>query len=218
MVSIIIDPSLEGQLIAERQATGADRYDEVWDGVYIMAPQANSEHQDLVGDISAIFKITVDWPGSGRVLPGANVSDREEGWEHNYRCPDVVVFLDDTRALDCGTHWYGGPDFVVEIVSDRDKTFDKLPFYSQIGTRELLVIDRNPWTLILYRLRETELVEVGRSTLEDTNVLESEIVPLTWQLVVSDSRPAIAVVREDGTERWLIEPTDAPTDQDRSVD
>ena len=40
MVALIQDPQLEQELIAKRRETGADRYDEVWEGVYVMSPTA----------------------------------------------------------------------------------------------------------------------------------------------------------------------------------
>ena len=36
--------------------------------------------------------------GAGDVSPGVNLSDRDDGWEQNYREPDVAVFLHDTKA------------------------------------------------------------------------------------------------------------------------
>jgi hypothetical protein len=39
---VVLERSVEKRLRAERQASGADRYDEVWDGVYVMAPQSRS--------------------------------------------------------------------------------------------------------------------------------------------------------------------------------
>ena len=108
MAALITDPILERQLIAQRQASGADKFDEVWEEVYVMAPLANDEHQDLVSDLTAVLVMAVDWAGLGKVRPGVNVSDREDDWHHNYRCPDLVVFLRDTRAKNCGTHWCGG--------------------------------------------------------------------------------------------------------------
>jgi len=32
-----------------------------------------------------------------------------------------------------------------------DKTLEKLDFYAAVGTQELLVIDRHPWKLTMYR-------------------------------------------------------------------
>jgi Uma2 family endonuclease len=63
--------------------------------------------------------------------------------------PDVVVALAGGQAKDCGTHWCSGPDFVVEIRSPSEDPRDKLDFYAAVGTREVLVIDRDPWALEL---------------------------------------------------------------------
>ena len=38
MATIVLDESLGKRLQAERVASGADRYDEVWEGTYMMAP------------------------------------------------------------------------------------------------------------------------------------------------------------------------------------
>lgn len=207
MVALVTDPNLEEQLIAQRRAAGGDRYDEVWDGVYVMSPLASNEHQDLVGEITAILKLTIEWTGVGDVFPGVNVSDRRDNWEQNYRCPDVAVFLTGTQAVDRGTHWFGGPDFAVEIVSPNDRTREKLPFYEKVSTRELLIIDRDPWLLTLYRLLEGQLVEVGTSSSDDAEELASEVIPLTWRLTGGDRpEPKIQIAHSDGVQRWTISP------------
>jgi Uma2 family endonuclease len=130
------------------------------------------------------------------------VSDIEDQWEHNYRSPDVVVYLNGTTARDFGTHWVGGPDFCVEIVSRNDRSRDKLDFYAKVGTRELLVVDRFPWGLELYRLQDGVLTLVGESTLGQPNILIGEVLPLTFRLVEGDPRPKIEVVHADGVQRW----------------
>ena len=207
MVALITDPNLENQLIAQRRAAGGDRYDEVWDGVYVMSPVANNEHQFLVGELTAALKVAVEQSGMGCVFPGVNVSDRRDDWEKNYRCPDVAVFINGTRAEDRGTHWYGGPDFAVEIVSPNDRTWEKLPFYEKVGTRELLIVDRDPWVLTLLRCTKGRLEEVGRSTTETTIPLASEVVPLTWRLAAGDRRePNIDIAHSDGDWCWTISP------------
>src|SRR5204862_406563 len=102
----------------------------------------------------------------GEKYQGANVSDRRKGWDHNYRVPDMVVVLNDSRAVDCGTHFCGGPDFLIEIQSPGDDTEEKVPFYGKIGVRELLVIHRDRRTLRLLRLAGEELVLVEPSVVE----------------------------------------------------
>ena len=138
------------------------------------------------------------------MLPGANITDLEEGWTHNYRCPDVVVFLKEGRAIDRGTHFLGGPDFAVEIVSEFDRSREKLPFYARVGVRELLLVDRDPWVLELFRLQEDRLMPVGRSTLESPDVLASTVLPLSFGLVPGEARPKIALAHEDGIARWVL--------------
>lgn len=204
MAALIADSRLERDLIAERRASGADRWDEVWEGVYILMPLPDLVHQKIVQRLGTILDLVIGMPGDGDVFPGVNISDREEDWQSNYRCPDLAVFLQGTAAQDRQTHWYGGPDFAVEVISAGDRTCDKLPFYEAVGVRELLVVDREPWSLELYRLQEGRLQRVGVSTLDDPCELRSEVVPLSFRLQPGPERPTIEVRRLDGAETWLV--------------
>jgi len=207
MATLVMDSYVEEALKAERRASGADRFDEVWEGVYMMAPMPNDEHQGIVSRLGAILEEVVGWPGHGKVRPGVNVSDREEEWEHNYRCPDVVVFLQGTRARNCDTHWVGGPDFLVEVISPQDKSREKLDFYARVGTREVLLVDRDPWQLELYRLEGETFSLVGKSTVQEATsgaVLQSKAVPLSLRLVPGDPRPQIEVTHHASEKTWLI--------------
>ena len=47
MALVSIDPIELASLIRDRRESGGDRYDEVWDGVYVMSPLADNEHQQL---------------------------------------------------------------------------------------------------------------------------------------------------------------------------
>ena len=207
MVALITDPELKERLITQRQSDGTDKYDEVWEGMYVMAPLANNEHQDLVNELCTVLTIAVKWAGLGKVYPGVNVSDRKEDWQENFRCPDVAVFLNDTGAEDRGTHWYGGPDVAIEIVSPHDRARQKIPFYAKIGVLELLLIERDPLSIVLYRLQGNELCEAGRSTLEDPQALASHVIPLNWQIFLHERVPAIQVIHHDGEQHWTITQT-----------
>src|SRR5690349_19077675 len=121
MTLIVTDPRDQQRLIAQRRAMGGDRFDEVWEGDYVMAPIADNEHQGLAGRLVAAFVQLLGNDRQVHVLPGTNVTDRETDWEQNYRCPDVAVFLPGTSAQDRGSHWLGGPDFAVEILSPGDR-------------------------------------------------------------------------------------------------
>ena len=204
MAMMVLDKYVEEQLKAERAATGADRFDEVWEGVYMMAPLANNEHQDLQAGLATVLRIAIGLDDPARVQAGANVSDRDDDWKYNYRCPDVVIVFPGGAARDCGTHWHGGPDFCVEIASPGDRSRDKLAFYGGIGVRELLLIDRKPWTLELYRLDEHRLELVDRGDLHRIVTLKSDVVPVSFRLVAGSPRPRIEVTHHDGAQHWTV--------------
>ncbi|MBW3595683.1 MAG: Uma2 family endonuclease [Planctomycetes bacterium] len=203
MPAFVADPFVERRLLAERRAAGSDKYDEVWDGVYMVMPLPNNEHQELVGRINNYLFVAVEEAGLGRVFPGVNVSDRRENWEHNYREPDVAVFLNDSPAENCGTHWLGGPNLAVEVVSRHDRSREKLDFYARVGVEELLVIDREPWRLELYRLREGRLEEAGVSTVDNPQPLKTHTTPIAWRLLTAQPRPQVELTHDDGR-RWVV--------------
>ena len=192
------------RLKAERAALGLDKRDEMWEGEYVMAPMPNNDHQWIVGELQAIFRSACRKLGGAKSFPGVNVSDRDQGWTQNYREPDLAVFLSGNPAKNRGGHWEGGPDLAVEILSPGDLARDKRDFYAAVGVRELLIIDRHPWSLEVYRARDARLVLVTEATVDGAEVLTSEVLPLTFRLVAGDDRPRIEVTRADGGETWII--------------
>ena len=203
MSMVVLDPTDQEAILSQRRESGGDRYDEVWDGVYIMAPLANNEHQTLAFKLARIFDEAVGDSGLAIVQPGANVSDRGKGWERNYRCPDVVVYFKTNPAINHDTHWQGGPDFAVEVVSRFDRSRKKFDFYAKVGVRELLIVDRRPWSLELYRLNEAGRYDlVGKSTLEQPDIITSVVLPLTFRLEAGADRPRIRVIHTDGNPSW----------------
>lgn len=204
MSALIADAELKADIIAQRQAAGADRWDEVWEWVYVLMPLPNDEHQGLVAQLTTVLTLGVEWQHLGLVRPGVNVSDRIADWKDNYRCPDVVVYLNGRAAENHDTFWFGGPDFAVEVVSPNDRSREKLAFYASVGTRELLIIDRDPWSLGLFRLKDGALESVGRSTVEASTLLRSEIVPPSFRLVATDGRRQIEVRHHDERQSWTL--------------
>jgi Uma2 family endonuclease len=201
----VLEPTLVRQLIRQRQQLGTDLYDEVWEGVYVVPPPANNAHQALVADLTAILSLVIKHEGRGIVLPGANVSDRREDWEQSFRCPDVVVVLTGGKAVDCATHWLGGPDFLIEVQSPGDNTDEKIPYYGLLGVRELLIIHRDTRRLRLYRLGANGLSLVGRSDDKKRTPLMSEAVPLKFSRKSPRPGPRTVVQRTDGKPgRWTV--------------
>jgi len=108
------------EVIRDRRERGIDGHDEVWDGDYVMSPIAGYEHQDLCNEFGAVLSVLIRWAGLGRVFEGYNVGDRDVGWTTNFRVPDVAVFLNGNPSLGADSQAVGGPDFLVEILSDDD--------------------------------------------------------------------------------------------------
>ncbi len=204
MPMLIDDPRLESRLLKRRRIMGGDRYDEVWDGVYVMSPLASDEHQRLVTDFSIVFGIVIGFPGLGQVRAGVNVSDRVKDWRKNYRCPDVAVKLNGGLVRILKNHWVGGPDFAVEVVSKRDRSRQKIDFYAAIGTRELLIVDRDPWALELYGLRDGRLIPTGVSRIGTSTTLASDVLPLTFRLIEAEGVPKIEVAHPETARTWMI--------------
>ena len=139
----------------------------------------------------------VDWNDQGLTLVGANVSDHEDDWTKNYRVPDVLVFKKNTLAINKETHWLGGPDLAIEIVSKGDKTLEKLDFYASVGTEELLVVDRHPWELTMYRRTSaSEMKIASTSNLMNSNSMASTIFPLQFRL--SSMTTSLEILDETG--------------------
>jgi Uma2 family endonuclease len=204
MAIMVLDPYVEEQVLALRVGTDSDKYDEVWEGVYVVTPLPSNEHQRLVHKLCVALGEIVDAKNLGDVFSGVNLSDRNEGWDKNFREPDVAVFLRSGQAIDRGTHWQGAADFLVEIVSPGERSREKIPFYSSIGVVELLVVDREPWSLELYRHKNGQLAKVGQSTLAAPDVLESQTVGLTFQLLPGETRPQIRATHPATGRSWTF--------------
>ena len=201
---LVCDTLLSEQLIKDRQERGIDQHDEVWEGVYMMSPLANLEHQFIAFELAHAFRSGLGRDTGALILVGVNVSDRDENWKHNFRCPDVAAYLKDTAAKLHDAYTRGGPDFAVEVVSKNDMTREKLGFYGKVGVRELLIVDRDPWQLELLRLGDDKLVSVGISAVEGSETLTSEVIPFTFKLEKSEQRPVIVVGHTESGHTWRV--------------
>jgi Uma2 family endonuclease len=202
MPVMIYDESAARKFQEQHKRLGLDKWDEVWDGVLVVPPMPNTEHFVIASRLNTAFSAVIDWDRGDVAVPGGNVSDRLEGWEKNYRCPDAIVFLAGGVAKDCDTHWFGGPDFLVEIISPREDPQLKFDFYAKVKTRELLIVDRDPWAVELYQLRRGKLRLAGRSDAANPAVLASGVLPLTFQLKAGRPRPKVLVTHTATGQTW----------------
>jgi hypothetical protein len=201
MSLLIVDP-VEAQTWLDAKSAIEPRFTECWEGVTVVPPMANNPHQQLVMQLSYALSSVIDWEAGDKCLPGGNVSDYGEDWTFNYRCPDVIVYLAGNPAIDHDSHWEGGPDIALEILSRGENPEAKFEFYASIGTREVLIVDRKPWALELFRLKRGKLVSVGRSELPESSVLKSTVLPFTFQLKPGKPRPTIEMVHTTTGQVW----------------
>jgi Uma2 family endonuclease len=142
--------------------------------------------------------------GLGEVFPGANLAGTSEDWTYDYRAPDVVVILAAGAAEDRQTHFQGAADFVVEITSPGDRTYEKIPFYGRLGVRELLIVNRQSWTLELYRNQGNGLEKAGESETQRGETLSSGVLPLEFRLLPGQPRPRIEVTHRETRRQWMV--------------
>jgi Uma2 family endonuclease len=150
-------------LIERRRALGLDGHDEVWNGVYVMAPFAHSSHGALKSRL--VYAIE---PRARRAGLAAGDSFNL-GEPDNFRVPDAGYH----RELP-GTLYVPTAALVLEVLSPDDETFTKFDFYAAHGVQEMLVADPETRTVRCWHLQgrayveqpSSRLLEVPMSTLE----------------------------------------------------
>lgn len=117
-------------LIERRRASGADLFDEVWEGEYHMAPAPHPAHGQLDQQLA-------EWLGPPARRAGLVPSGPcNLGSPDDYRVPDRVLH----RRAPTAT-FVEGAALVVEIVSPHDETWAKLDFFAAHQVDEVLVVD-----------------------------------------------------------------------------
>ena len=205
MPILLLDPDEAQAVRAEYVTNGGttdERFTEVWEGVEVVPPLPNDDHQDVVMGVSAALYNAIQVPGLGKVRPGVNVGDRVAGWTHNYRGPDVVAYLTANPAVNHGEFWHGGPDLLVEVLSRGEDPYAKFDFYAKVNTREMLLVFHETWYLELHRLESGRLVPAGRSDVTTPAAVPSAVLPLTFRLKSAATRPVIEVTHTATGQVW----------------
>jgi len=115
--------------IARRHSLGLDKFDEVWDGEYHMAPMARFSHGLLDTQMAILLEPLAT--AAGLIGSGAfNLGDST-----NFRVPDRGLHRAKSAAV-----WLPTAAVVIEIESPDDETWDKLDFYAAHGVDEVLVV------------------------------------------------------------------------------
>ena len=205
MAVMVLNKELADEILEGRNGFDRpNRGEEVWDEVTYIMPEANVEHDDIAGFFYRVFWAVFGIDERNRIQFRVNLSDRTVGWKSNYRVPDTMVFLAGNPAKLCGTHYCGGPDLALEVLSPDDKSREKLDFYALIGTREVIILDRDPWQLELYQLDQGEMKLAGTIEPGDGKKLSSRVGPIEYQLISSQPRPKVKIVHTKTGQEWVV--------------
>ncbi len=123
-------PPVVDDWLTRRRALGQDRFDEVWEGEYHVAPGPSGAHARVDDEIAAALRPQARRAG----LAGASACNI--GTPSDFRVPDRAYFRD--GGLDV---WNPTAAIVVEIVSPGDESRQKFAFYHRVGVEEVLIVD-----------------------------------------------------------------------------
>ncbi len=140
--------------LERRRELGLDRFDEVWEGEYHVAPEAHGRHGDVDDKLAALLHPLARSAG----LWGSGPLNL--GGPNDYRVPDRAYLRE--RATEV---WNPTAAIVVEIVSPGDETYAKLGFYHRLGVEEVLIVDPLHRTVEWYRRNASGFERAGNSQL-----------------------------------------------------
>jgi Uma2 family endonuclease len=153
MKALMLD--VPSNIVQWRRRTGADRWDETWEGVLHMPPMPNRDHQAIEGALERWLWQNWAQPGGNRVYHQINVA-AVGGWDDDYRIPDLVLLTPDRFHIDHNEYFEGPPAVVVEIHSAGDESYEKLDFYGRVGVPEVWILDRDTKQPAMFVMRGGE--------------------------------------------------------------
>ncbi|MDQ6746251.1 MAG: Uma2 family endonuclease [Actinomycetota bacterium] len=158
MQTFVLDPDTSGfnELLERRRRAGADRFDEVWEGVLHMAPAPRGEHADLSQQLAELLGVVARTAGLFTTMSEFNLGESE----FDYRIPDGGIHRQRLRGV-----WHATAALVVEIVSPGDESWEKLPYYAAHHVEEVLIVDPQERQLHWLALEAGEYRPVERSGL-----------------------------------------------------
>jgi Uma2 family endonuclease len=169
--TLVLDPPPAdfAALLERRRQSGADRFDEVWDGVRHMGPAPLRRHADLQIQLALVLAPRAGSRGL-RYLDAFNI-----GGPDNFRIPDAgVVEPGPGDALYLPT-----ARVVVEVLSPNDETYAKFPFYVAHNVQELLVVDPDERRVRWFALQNGGYGQVTHSTVLDLSA-ETLVDAIDW--------------------------------------
>jgi Uma2 family endonuclease len=158
MRTLVLDPPTAGlrEVEERRRRSGLDRLDEVWEGVLHMVPAPSHRHAEIAQQLAEILGPPARVAGLRPTMHQFNLGDSEE----DFRVPDGGLHRPGAAEM-----WHPTAALVVEIVSPRDESWEKLPFYAAHGVDEVLIVDPQERSVSWLALEDGEYHPIERSGL-----------------------------------------------------
>lgn len=129
-------------LLARRRELGLDGKDEVWEGVYHVAPHEHGRNGETAMSLAEHLNPLARARG---LRPGGSFNLGRPG---DFRVPDLGFH----RSHEAPALYYPSAALVVEVLSPHDETFAKVGFYASHGVEELWVVDPLGRTVRIWQL------------------------------------------------------------------
>jgi Uma2 family endonuclease len=152
-------PPAEIETVLEhRRAAGADKLDEVWDGVVHVSPDPSLPHGDVANQLAVLLSPLARAAGLRPHVSPFNLGEPGS----NFRIPDGGLLRARTARAFVST-----AALVIEIVSPGDDSWKKFDYFAAHDVDEVLIVDPLKRTVHWLALVEGEYVQVERSALID---------------------------------------------------
>ena len=154
--------------LERRRALGQDKKDEIWEGVYHVAPHEHARNGRIAWRLGRLLQDRADAAG---LEPGGSFN---MGQPRDFRVPDLGYHRASESSLYMPT-----AAIVVEVLSPRDETFEKFDYYAARGVEEVWVLDPPARTVRIWELRSGVLEPVAASSLLSVAAAEVQ-AQLDW--------------------------------------
>ena len=147
------EPVVEAWL-QQRRALGQDGRDEVWQGVYHVAPHEHGRNGAVASELQALLRAPA-WAAGLRAGGSFNL-----GEPNDFRVPDLGFHRGSPDHL-----YFPTAALLIEVLSPGDETFAKFSFYAEHRVDELWVVDPLKRTVRIWALTDAAYEEVNASGL-----------------------------------------------------
>lgn len=165
MQTLVSDPPPAGfeELMERRRLAGADKLDEVWDGVVHMSPDASIPHGRVANQLAELLSPLARAVGLVPVVQPFNLGEPGP----NFRIPDGGLLREGTASA-----WVQTAALVIEVVSPGDDSWNKFDYFADHDVSEVLIVDPHKQSVHWFALADGEYKPIEHSSLIDLGAAE----------------------------------------------